>query len=180
MHFTLLHSILIYHGSTSLCLILHYSIMAALSHSTWVYIALPWLYFTPLDFTLCTMALLNSTWLYITLYYGSTSLYLILHHSSLHSTWVYIALPWLYLTLLDSTLLYYGSTWPYNTLPWLYTSFYLTLHCSTMALLHATLLYIALPWLYFTLLDSTLLNHGRVMKSEVEPWLSNVESSRVK
>ena len=34
----------------------------------------------------------------------------------LHSTWLYITLPWLYFTLLDSTLLYNGSTSLYFTL----------------------------------------------------------------
>ena len=48
----------------------------------------------------------------------------------LHSTRLYITLPWLYLTLLDSTLLYHGST-----------SLYWTLHYCTMALLHSTRLY---------------------------------------
>ena len=108
----------------------------------------------------------------------------------LHYTSLYITLPWLNFTLLDSRLLYDGSTslylildystiallhsnWLYNTLPWLYfilldstslyhgsTSLYLTLHFFTIALLHSTWLYITLPWLYFTLLDSTLLYHG--------------------
>ena len=67
-----------------------------------------------------------------------------LHHSTRH----YITLPWLYFTLLDSTLLHNEST-----------SLYLTLHYSTMALLHSTGLYIPLPWINFTLLDSTLLHH---------------------
>jgi len=52
----------------------------------------------------------------------------------LHSTKIYITLPWLYFTLLDSTFLYHGSTSLYR-------------------------LYITVPWLYFTLLDSTLLYH---------------------
>jgi len=77
----------------------------------------------------------------------------------LHSTRLYITLPWHYFILLDSTLLYHGST-----------SLYWTLHYSTMAVLHSTRLYITLTWLYFTLhalpylyltvLDSTLLYHG--------------------
>ena len=108
----------------------------------------------------------------------------------LHSTWFYNALPWLYFTLHDPTLLYHGSTsfyftlnysivalfhstLLYITLPWLYftllsstllyhgfTSLYFALHYPTMALLHSTLLYITLPWLYFTLLCSTLLYYG--------------------
>ena len=78
----------------------------------------------------------------------------------LHSTRLYIPLPLLYLTLLDSTFLYHGSTSLHINLPWLYftlfdstflyhgyTSLYLTLHYS-------------IPWLYFTLLDSTLLYRG--------------------
>ena len=64
----------------------------------------------------------------------------------LHSTWQYIPQPWLYSTLLDSTLLYRWST-----------QLYMTLHYSTVALLHCTRLYITLPFLYSTLLDPTLL-----------------------
>ena len=59
------------------------------------------------------------------------ALYLTLLHSIvalLHFTWPYITLPWLYFTLLDSTLLIHAST-----------SFYLTLLHSTMALLHSTI-----------------------------------------
>ena len=67
----------------------------------------------------------------------------------LHSTRLFINLPWLYFTLLDSTLLYHGST-----------PLYLTIHNTTLALLHSTRLYITLPWLYFILLDFTLLYHG--------------------
>ena len=48
----------------------------------------------------------------------------------LHSTWLYITLPWLYFTPLDSTLLYHGST-----------SLYLTIYLSTIALLHSISLY---------------------------------------
>ena len=40
----------------------------------------------------------------------------------------YLDLPWLYLTLLDSTLLYHASSWLYFTLLWLY---FIQLH-STM------------------------------------------------
>jgi len=69
----------------------------------------------------------------------------------LHSTRLYISLPRLYFTRLDSTLFYHGST-----------SLYLTLHYSTMAQLHSildsTLLYHA--WIYVTLHDSTLVFHG--------------------
>ena len=67
--------------------------------------------------------------------------------SLLHSTRLYITLPWLYFTLLDSTLLYLGST-----------SLYLTLNNSTIALLHSTWLNITV--VYITLLDSIELYHG--------------------
>ena len=92
---------LLYHGSTSL------------------YIILPWLYLTLLDYTSLfhgsnwlyltlhesTIALRDTTWLYVTLPW--------LYHGS---TWLYITLPWLYLTILDSALLYHGSTWIYLAL----------------------------------------------------------------
>ena len=120
----LLDSILLYNGSTSLFLILHYSTMALL-HSIWFFIILPLFpFFTLLDSTL-------------------------LYNGSVHSTWIYITLPGIYSTLLDSTLLCRD-----------YTPLYLTLHCTTMALLHSTWPYITLPWLYSTQLDSTLLNLG--------------------
>jgi len=86
-YFTLLHSALLYylstsllyHGCTSLYLILQYSTMALLD-STWLYITLPLLYFTLLDSILyATMALLCSTWLY-TLRYTM---------ALLCSTWLY-------------------------------------------------------------------------------------------
>ena len=87
----------------------------------------------------------------------------------LHTSWLYITLPWLYFTLLDSTLVYLYFTLDFSTLALLdSTNFYhgstslnLTLQISTMALLHATWLYISLSyiWLYFTVLDSTLLYH---------------------
>ena len=41
--------------------------------------------------------------------------------------WLYYILPWIHVTLLDSTTLYHGSTWLYFILPWLY----LTPHDST-------------------------------------------------
>ena len=103
------------------------------------------------------MFLLHSTWLCIT-YNVSTSLYLTLLPSTIHgstllsillwhgSTSLYITLPWLYFTILDSKWLYHGSTWLYLTLP-----------DSTMTLLHCTSLYISLPWFYLPLLDSKLL-----------------------
>ena len=62
------------------------------SWQSWTTLTLPWLYFT----------LLDSTYIY----HGSTSLYLILHNSTvalLQSTRVHIILSWLYFTLLDST-----------------------------------------------------------------------------
>ena len=61
----------------------------------------------------------------------------------LHSTLLYISLPWVYFTLLYST----------------------------MALLHSYLLYIILPWLYFTLLDSRLLYRGSTLLYIILPWL---------
>ena len=97
------------------------------------------------------MAELDSAWLYMTLlrlyftlchstslYHGSTSLYFILHDSTmapLDSTRLYISLPWFYLTLLHSTLLYHGST-------------------------DSTWLYITESWLYFNVLHSTWPYHG--------------------
>ena len=75
----------------------------------------------------------------------------------LHSTWLYITLPLLYLTCLHSILLYHDSTML------LYhgsTLFYSTLHSSTMPLLHSTWLYIMVPLFYFILLNSTLFYHG--------------------
>ena len=51
------------------------------------------------------MALLDSTWLLLR---GNIA--------QLGSTWLYYILPWLYLTLPDSTTLYYGSTLLYQTL----------------------------------------------------------------
>ena len=109
-----------------------------------------------------TIALLHSsTWLYVSL--------LCPHFTVLESTF----LPLLCFTVLDSTLLYYGSTSLHLTLHYftlLYcasTSLHLTLHYSTMALLHATRLiiistwlHITLLWLYVTPLVSTLLYPG--------------------
>jgi len=151
-YFTLLDSTLLYQGYTSLYFTLHYSTLAILK-STWVYITLPWFYFTLLDSTFpvpsFNFTLLDST----LLYQGSTSLYVILHYSTvvhLHSTGLYITLPWLYFTLLDSTLLYHG---------WI--SLYFTLSYSTMALLHSR-------WFY------TLLNRGSTSLTWLNvplPWL---------
>ena len=82
----------------------------------------------------------------------------------LHYIWLYITLPWLYFTLLDSTLHYHGST-----------SLYVTLRYTTMALLDSTSLYIIVPWLIFTLLDSPLLYHGSTSLYTslycILPWL---------
>ena len=131
----------------------------ALLHSTLLKICLQWLYFSLLDSTLpyrgfytlyktqhySNMALLHSTF-FTFIYHGSTSLYLTLHCSimaRLQFTLLYFTLPWLYFTLLDSSLPYLGST-----------SLNITLHCSTKDLLHSA---------YFihsctmTLLHSTLL-----------------------
>ena len=100
----------------------------------------------------------------------------------LDSTRIYITLPWLCFSLLDSTLLYHGSTSTYYTqhystmtilrftrlyitLQWLYFTvyLYLILHYSTMVLLHSTSLYITLHQstmaINFTRLDSILLYH---------------------
>ena len=67
----------------------------------------------------------------------------------LHSTLLYITLPWLYWILINSKLLYHGSM-----------SLYFTLHDSNMALLHSTSFCIIQTLLYLTLLHSTLLYHG--------------------
>jgi len=66
----------------------------------------------------------------------------------LHSSTLYITLPWLYFTVLDSTLHYHDSP-----------SLYWILHFSTNALLHSTRLYITLPWCYFNLHCSTMALH---------------------
>ena len=97
----------------------------------------------------------------------------------LHSTRLYITLPWLYFTLhcsimaiCQTTFLDQGCTSLYMNLPWLYltlhepkslyhvsTTRYLSLQNSTMALFHSIRLYISPPLRYFTLLGSTLLYH---------------------
>ena len=87
----------------------------------------------------------------------------LLQHTRIHKVH-YIPLPWLYFTLLDSTLLYHGSTSLYWTLHYsCSTSLYQTLYYPTMTLLHFILLYnvsisdyITPPWLYFTLYQSTM------------------------
>ena len=79
------------------------------------------------------------TWPYFTLHFSTMAL--------LHSTLLYISLPWLYFILQYSTFLYHGST-----------SFYITLHFSTMALLHSTLLYISV-W-YTTCMTMPLEYHS--------------------
>ena len=134
----LLDSTIFYQDSTSLYYTLHYSTMVLL-HSTRLYITLPWLYFTLHN---STMAILLSTWQYIII------------------PWLYFLLldpnsdtMSLYFTLLDSTLLHYGST-----------SLYWTLHYSTMTPLHSTRHYITLPWHYFTLHCSTMgLHHTTLL-----------------
>ena len=78
----------------------------------------------------------------------------------LHSTLLYISLPWVYFTLLYSTMALLHSYLLYIILPWLY----FTLH-------YSTLLLITLPWLYFTLLDSRLLYRGSTLLYIILPWL---------
>jgi len=162
----------------------------ALLHSTWFYITLQQLYFTPLD---STAFYHRSISLYLTLHYPIRVLHystMALFHSTilpstivlLHSTWLYITLHWLYFTLLYttlpgiwftllySTLLYHGSTSLYFTL--LYQQLYFTQVDST-AFYHSTILdptftglpglYITLPWVYSTLLYSILLYHGSTL-----------------
>ena len=63
----------------------------------------------------------------------------------LHSSRLYITVPWLYFTVLESTLLYYGSTLLYETL-----------HYPIKALLQSTRNYITLTWIYFTLHNATM------------------------
>ena len=158
LYLNLLDSRLLYHGSTSLYMTLHYSYFypstslyfnllhstIALLHSTWIYITLPWLYFTLLYITL-TMALLHSTWVYCIL----PQLYFTLL--------VYITLPSkALLTLLESTAFYHGSilhsNLNYITPQWRYfTLLYHVFTSLNLTLLHST------TALYFTLLDSTLL-----------------------
>ena len=135
---------------------------------TWPYITLPWLYFTLLDSKLLYHGSISLyTWFYTillfdctSLYCGSSSLHLTLHYSTmvlLHSIRLYITRPWLYFTLLDSTLLYRCFdptslyTWIYITLLYSSTSLHLTLHYSTIDVLHSTWLYITLPWLFLNL-----------------------------
>ena len=185
LYFTLLG---LYHGSSSLYLILHSSAMTLL-HTTLFYITAPWLYFIICD---CTIALLHSTSLYIILprlyflplhstafYHGSTVIYN--GSTSLYLT-LLLSIPWLRFTPLDSTLLctallpyldssllYHSSTLTLHySIPWLYFTLFLfiafyqgSIHSSTMTLLHSTWHYISLPnWLYFTLLYSTAFYHG--------------------
>ena len=91
--------------------------------------------------------------------FGSCSLYLTLHYSTLallHSISLHIILPFIYVTLLDSTLIYHDCTSLYLT-TLLYhdsISLYLTLHA--LLYIGSTSLHIILQWLYVTLLDSTL------------------------
>ena len=110
---------------------------------------------------------------------------------------LYITLPWIYLTLLDSTILYHGYYFTvlhlhYSTMAllhstWLYiTQSYhgstwpcLALHYPTMALLHSTWLCITLPWLYFTLLHSTWLSSVAVEKQSCPTWYQETKYNRV-
>jgi len=122
LYFTvrILDSPLIYHGSTSLYRYFN------------LHITLPWLCFTILDSILFSWP---------------SSLYLTLLHPILplfHSNWLYIALLWLYLTLLHPRAFYHSST----SLHW-------TLHYSTFALLYSTWLQVTLTRLFFTFLNST-------------------------
>ena len=138
LHFTWFYAF--YNGTTSLYMTLHYSTIDLLQFA-WLDFLLHWIYFTLLDSIILYNTLLDS----IILYHGSTSLYL---------------------DLLPSTMAILHST---NSL--LLSS----LHYCTMALLHFTQRYCLLqlvhftlhdsalatfPSLYFTLVDSTLLNHG--------------------
>ena len=79
--------------------------------------------------------------------FHSISLYFSLHSSTmaqLQATLLYISLPWLYLTILNSKFLYFTLL------------DYTILYHGSISLS----LSIPLPWLYFTLLSSTLLYHG--------------------
>ena len=74
------------------------------------------------------------------------------------STWRYYTIPWLYLSLLDTIILYHGSTQFYwtlihSTIP--VPIFYWTLLPSTMAL--HTGLYYTSPWIYLPPVYSTTL-----------------------
>ena len=118
---------LLFNGSTSFCLTLLPSTIALLD-STWLYINLSWLNFTPLHS--------------IAFCHGCTLLYLTLHYSTmtlLHSA----------LTLLPSTMdLFHFLTLHYSTMALLHSnltlhyfsmaSFYLTQHYSTMTLHQST------------------------------------------
>ena len=109
------------------------------------------------------MAIFSST----SLYHDFTSICLTL----LYFTMALVHCTWLYITLIDSTLIFYrspsplfdsysihmhGSTLLHLDFTWLYLTlllswFHFSVHDSTISLLHSTLLYIALPWLYFPL-----------------------------
>ena len=136
LYFTLCYSTFIYHGSTSLYLILHDSTTAQI-HSTSLYMTLPWLYFSLLPSMLFYhgstshyLTLITILWIYFTLRHSTHNFTM----SPLQSTSLYIILTWLYLTILDSTLHYHGST----SLNHGSTSLYFTLRFFTMALLHST------------------------------------------
>ena len=105
LYFTLLDSALLYHGCTSLYLIVCYCTMALL-HCTWLNFTLLWFYFSLLDSHSSTMALLRSIACCFTLYYSAKAL---LHSISTlyYSTVALLDTILLYLSLLDSTLLYH-------------------------------------------------------------------------
>ena len=119
------------------------------------------------------MTLLDST----LFYHCCTSFYSTLYYSTIalpQSSSLYITLPWLYFSLLDSTLLYHVSTSSsslYITLTQLYFILLhstivllsiLTIHCSIIALLHSSLyvillrLIVTLHYYFNVLLHSTL------------------------
>ena len=147
----------LYHSSQLYLTVLDSALLMALLHSTRVYIALPWHYFSLLD---STVFYHSSTLLYLTLcQYTMAPLYLTLHHSSmpiytslylnlqhftvalLHSTCMTLHYsPWLYFTVLDSTSLqWFYFTLLHSTLRYLgYIALYLTLLHSIVALLHFT------------------------------------------
>ena len=91
----LVDSTLFYHGSTSPYISLLPSRPTIVQfHSAWLYITLPWLYFTPPSLNL-------------TLHYSSTALFL--------STWLYCFLLRLYFTLLPSIMALLHSTASYHS-----------------------------------------------------------------
>ena len=134
-----------YHSSTSLCL----------------QIFLPWLHFT----MLYSVSLLHdSTSLYLIIHYSTmvlihfTSFYCLqyYHGSSSLYTWLY----WSTIPLLHFIAFHNGSSSLHLNLTYfnkilLHSTW--NLHYSTMSLLHSTSLYCFIPWLYFTILGSAFL-----------------------